>query len=104
MLCLTIVLIFVVAPFAAAQEKMKPADIVAKHLESIGSAKARGSVKTRIFVGTSQVVFRTEPSGQAIGRAVLASEGDKQLVGMSFPTPIRGSSLVLTGKLLWPRL
>lgn len=67
---------------------MKPADVVAKHLESIGSAKARESVKTRIFVGTSQVIFRTEPSGQAIGRAVLASEGTKQLFAMSFPTPV----------------
>ena len=87
-ICLTIALIFVVTPFAGAQEKMKPADVVAKHLESIGSAKARESVKTRIFVGTSQVIFRTEPSGQAIGRAVLASEGDKLLIGMSFPTPV----------------
>jgi hypothetical protein len=86
---LTIVLAFVFPPFlTTAQEKIKPADLVAKHLESIGSAKVRAAVKTRIFVGTSQVIFRTEPSGQAIGRAVLASEGDKQLVGMSFPTPI----------------
>jgi hypothetical protein len=86
---LTLVLAFAFAPLSTtAQEKIKPADLVAKHLESIGSAKARAAVKTRIFVGTSQVIFRTEPSGQAIGRAVLASEGDKQLVGMSFPTPI----------------
>lgn len=81
-------LILVGVTSVAAQEKIKPADIVAKHLESIGSDKARNSVKTRILAGTSQVIFRTEPSGQAIGRAVLASEGDKQLIGMSFPTPV----------------
>lgn len=81
-------LIGVISQSLAAPEKMKPGDVVARHLESIGSTKARDSVKTRIIVGTSQVIFRTEPSGQAIGRAVLASEGFKQLVGMSFPTPV----------------
>jgi hypothetical protein len=86
---LSLALFLAFAPLlVAAQEKIKPAELVAKHLESIGSAKARAAVKTRILAGTSQVIFRTEPSGQAIGRAVLASEGDKQLVGMSFPTPI----------------
>jgi hypothetical protein len=69
-------------------EKIKPADLVAKHLESIGSVKARDSAKTRIISGTAQVIFRTTPSGQAIGRAVLASEGNKHLLGMSFPTPV----------------
>ena len=72
----------------ATPQKLKPADLVAKHLESIGSAKARDSVKARIISGTAQVIFRTEPSGQAIGRAVLASEGTKNLVGMSFPSPV----------------
>jgi hypothetical protein len=80
--------IAVTSPSLTAPEKIKPADVVARHLESIGSAPARDSVKTRIIVGTSQVIFRTEPSGQAIGRAVLASEGSKQLLGMSFPTPV----------------
>jgi hypothetical protein len=67
---------------------MKPEDLVARHLESIGSAKARASVTSRIISGTSQVIFRTPPPGQAIGRAVLASEGIKSLVGMSFPSPV----------------
>lgn len=69
-------------------EKMKAEEVVARHLESIGSAKARAAVTTRIISGTSQVIFRTPPPGQAVGRAVLASEGPKSLVGMSFPTPV----------------
>jgi len=69
-------------------EKMKAEEVVAKHLESIGSAKARAAVTTRIISGTSQVIFRTPPPGQAIGRAVLASEGVKSLFGMSFPSPV----------------
>lgn len=67
---------------------MKAEEVVAKHLESIGSAKARATITTRIISGTAQVIFRTPPPGQAIGKAVLASEGLKSLVGMSFPSPV----------------
>src|SRR5262249_21711200 len=69
-------------------EKVTLEDLIAKHLESIGSQQARGSVKTRIIAGASQVIFRTSPSGQAVGKAVLASEGAKNLLGMSFPSPV----------------
>jgi hypothetical protein len=69
-------------------EKMKPEELVAKHLESIAPAQALAKIKTRIIAGTSQVIFRTDPEGQASGRAVLASEGRKNLLGMSFPTPV----------------
>jgi len=93
---------FLVLPFLAAllavhpwikssssvTEKMKPEQVVDRHLESIGSGKARAAVKTRIIAGTSQVIFHTTPVGQAAGRAVLASEGNKSLLGMSFPSPV----------------
>lgn len=69
-------------------DKLKTEEILAKHLESIGSAKARGAVTTRIIAGTSQVIIRTTPPGQAVGKAVLASEGVKSLFGMSFPSPV----------------
>ena len=74
------------SPAASLAEKIKPEEIVARHLEAIGPAKARASA--RIIAGTSQVIFRTPPPGQAIGRAVLASDGLKSLIGMSFPSPI----------------
>src|SRR5216684_5822978 len=45
-------------------QKLKPEEVVTRHLESIGSAKERGAIKTRIISGTSQVVFRTTPVGQ----------------------------------------
>jgi hypothetical protein len=71
-----------------ADDKLKLEDIVAKHLNSIGTEKARAAVKTRIIAGTSQVVFHTAPVGQTYGRAVLASEGWKNLIGMSFHSPV----------------
>lgn len=93
---ISIIVLFVIALMASlfgsvshsASEKMTPEELVAKHLASIGTAKARESVNSRIVVGTSQVIFRTPPPGQASGRAVLASEGVKNLIGMSFPSPV----------------
>jgi hypothetical protein len=75
-------------PSSSATDKITPDELVARHLESIGTAKARASISTRIIAGTSLVIFRTPPPGQATGRAVLASEGLKNLIGMSFPSPI----------------
>jgi len=73
---------------SSARVKITPEELVAKHLESIGPAKARASVNSRIIAGKSLVIFRTPPPGQATGRAVLASEGPKSLIGMSFPSPV----------------
>jgi len=72
----------------AAAQKMTVEQLITRHREAIGTAKARAAVQTRIISGTAQVIFRTTPSGQAIGKAVLASEGTKQLFGMSFPSPV----------------
>jgi hypothetical protein len=69
---------------AVATDKVKPEEIVAKHLESIGSEQARKSVNNRIMLGTATVTFRTPGKGQAIGKAVMASEGPKVLIGMTF--------------------
>jgi hypothetical protein len=69
-------------------DKIKPEEVVARHLESIGTTRARAAVTTRIIAGTSQVIIRTPPPGQAVGKAVIASEGVKILFGMSFPTPV----------------
>ena len=75
-------------PLSSGVEKMTAEELIAKHLESIGTAKARASIKTRIISGISFVIFRTPPPGQASGRAVLASQDVKSLIGMSFPSPV----------------
>src|SRR5436190_13195154 len=77
-----------VNPSASATDRMTPEELVTRHLESIGTAKARAAVTSRIIAGKSLVIFRTPPPGQAMGRAVLASEGPRSLIGMSFPSPV----------------
>lgn len=69
-------------------QKMKAEEVVARHLASIGDEKTRAAITTRIISGTSHVIFRTAPTGQAFGKVVLASEGTKNLIGMSFPSPV----------------
>ena len=76
-----------IAPPQAAQ-KLTSEQLIARHLEAIGNAKARAAITTRIMSGTAQVIFRTTPAGQAVGKAVLASEDNRQLLGMSFPSPV----------------
>jgi len=88
LMCLALGLVQFHGSSSAALQKPRTEDIVAKHLQTIGSDKARAAIKTRIISGTAQVVFHTAPVGQASGRAVLASEGSKSLLGMSFPSPV----------------
>src|SRR5437870_2023942 len=88
LMCLALGLVQFHGSSSAALQKPRTEDIVAKHLQTIGSDKARAAIKTRIISGTAQVVFHTAPVGQASGRAVLASEGTKSLLGMSFPSPV----------------
>ncbi|HEY2971585.1 MAG TPA: hypothetical protein VGJ48_03660 [Pyrinomonadaceae bacterium] len=87
-LAVVLAVLSIVNPSLSASDKMTPEELVARHLESIGTAKARASVTSRIIAGNSLVIFRTPPPGQATGRAVLASEGPKSLIGMSFPSPV----------------
>jgi len=86
MICLCLLLS---APFAraVADEKMKPEEVVAKHLESIGSAGDRASVKTRVIVGVARYIRRGPGGGMTEGRAVLASENEKNMIGMKFAVP-----------------
>src|SRR5215831_3550734 len=69
-------------------QKLTAEELIARHLEAIANEKERAAISTRIISGTAQVIFRTAPVGQAIGKAVLASENTKQLFGMSFPSPV----------------
>jgi hypothetical protein len=70
-----------------ADEKMTAEQLVANHLESIGSVEDRASVKSRVIVGISKYVRRGPGGGSTEGRAVLASENEKNMIGMKFGVP-----------------
>jgi len=70
-------------------QKIKPQEVVAKHLESIGTPEARQAAKSIVVTGTCSVTTQTAGAGagKVDGQVVLASEGAKHLIGMTFSSP-----------------
>lgn len=66
------------------KEKMKPEDVVAKHLESIGTAEARRAVRNLVATGTVVFNIRSGGKGQSGGASLIASEGEMNLLKMVF--------------------
>ena len=78
-----------IIPFSKASEgmagdKLKPEEIIAKNLESIGTPEARAAIQSRIIMGAAVATVRVGGSGTSQGSAVLASTGEKSLVGIIF--------------------
>jgi hypothetical protein len=66
-------------------DKMKPEEVVAKHLAAIGPADALASVKSRVMIGNSVARFKlTNTPVELNGPAEFASEGEKVLLAMAF--------------------
>lgn len=79
--------IFSFAFNANAQGKLKPEEIIAKHLEAIAPLETRNSVTTRMISG--EIVHKALRSGgQSIpGKTVFASDGVKYIIAMQFDNP-----------------
>lgn len=84
LLCLTAPSAFAAAGAADDKEKMKPEDVVAKHLESIGTAEARKAVRNLVASGTVIFQIRSGGKGQTGGASLIASEGGMNLFKMVF--------------------
>ena len=65
-------------------QKLTAEDVVNRHLESLGSAEARASVKSRVVQGTVVGTTRVGGAGQSKGGAVMASQGRMTLLGLIF--------------------
>jgi hypothetical protein len=59
---------------------MKPEDVVARHLDSIGTADTRAAAKSRIVQGTAQFKMRVGGAGELQGTSALVSEGRKSVL------------------------
>lgn len=83
-----LVLVFTVALLSqishARQQRLKPEELIAKHLDSIGPAERRMAIKNRATMGTVQVVFRVGGSGTLNGRANILSQGKSVRTGFGF--------------------
>lgn len=74
-------LFLVAAPFVDGQ-KIKAEEVIAKHLASIAPDEKRSSIKSFIAVGEVRVEYITQKNQTALGRIVIASEGNKMFLGM----------------------
>ncbi len=80
----TLVLVFHDPPLGAIHPAIKPEELVAKHLSSIGSAEARSAVKNRVASGAAQVTFRLPTSGRLPGNGTILSDGGRVRIEMMF--------------------
>jgi hypothetical protein len=84
-LCLTLL----VVNFAFARpvdDKIKVEDLIARHVEAIGTAEARRSNRGRVIAGTSLMNLRTGGRGNVTGPALIASQDEKVLLKAEFTT------------------
>lgn len=72
---------------AKADTKLTPAELIAKHLESIGSAEARARVRGTQIKGSATVIVRLCGEGQVDGQVLIGSHGKMNLIDMTFDTP-----------------
>jgi len=70
-----------------AGQKLAPTELIAKHLESIGSTEARSRVSGMKIKGTCLLTVRQGGTGQVDGEAVMASQGNMNLINMTFNSP-----------------
>jgi hypothetical protein len=70
-------LVLITSSVSLLADDLKLDDIVAKHLAAIGSAQARGSVKSRVVQGLATYRVLVGGSGAIDGKYVFASEGSK---------------------------
>ncbi|HJT67050.1 MAG TPA: hypothetical protein VJ749_11385 [Pyrinomonadaceae bacterium] len=80
-------------------EKLSPADLVAKHLDSIGSPEARARSRGTLIKGSAQVTVKLCGEGQVDGEVALGSQGPMNVINLKFNTPAYPfESLVFDGK------
>lgn len=80
---LTILFVFLFFSASVYAQKLRAEDVLAKHLDSIGTATARAAVKSQIAVGTAKVKSITKITPPVLGRIVIASAGEKNFWGMN---------------------
>ena len=75
--------IMLAASLAGFAQKLKPEEVLAKHLDSIGTSDARLAAKSRIAVGEASAKFVSTKDQTVVGRIVLASDGEKNFFGLN---------------------
>ena len=75
------------ATYANFDSKLTPAELITKHLDSIGPAEARARVNSTRIKGAASVAVKLCGEGQVEGQAVMGSQGGANFIDMNFDTP-----------------
>lgn len=88
----------VLLTFYAFAADQKAEDIVAKHLDSIGTQQARATAKSRVVQGKADFRRLVDAGGHLEGNSVFVSQGDKFQFMMKFPNnDYRGEQFICDG-------
>ena len=95
-------LLLAVAGNCLAQEtkKLTAEEVIASHLESIGTAEARSAFKSLVAQGIVIGTYRVGGSGTDKGGAVMASQGPMSLIGFLFKQPEFSEKMAFDGQKL----
>jgi hypothetical protein len=85
-------------PLYGGDAAMKPEELVARHLDSLGSKEARAAAKTRVVQGAAVYRILVGGGGIAEGKTGLVSDGRKLRFMMKFQTDYRGETFVSDGE------
>lgn len=66
-------------------KKLTSEELIARHLDSIGTAEARSKVSTRVASGETKFIARLGGSGNVDGQAMMVSSGAKLRFGIKLP-------------------
>jgi hypothetical protein len=70
----------------AAAQKMKAEDVIAKHLEAIGTAELRAPSRSRVAGGAVEFNVRSGRVRRSAGKSLIVSQDEKVLVNAVFET------------------
>ena len=80
-------------------KKFKPDEVVAKHLDAIGTPEARSKVQSRVVNGVCEVRFRLGSTGLLSGTSHVISKGNRSAIMMNFSAlDYPGEYLAFDGK------
>jgi hypothetical protein len=74
-------------PVLAQDNKLKPEELIARHLEALGTADARAAANSRVISGAVNLSSRIGGAGNIQGQTMMASRGAKFRFGTRFNSP-----------------
>jgi len=76
---------------------LKPEDLVAHHLDSLGTAAAREANKSRVVQGTARFKLLVGGGGQLEGKSAVVSQERKLNLLLKFPNDYKGEQFISDG-------